>query len=188
MFPKKSFIILSFIITITFSVTTSALEYESYIFTTEDVIFFSYENSTQVQIYNSEGQLVWPEGPDIILAKGQHAWADFGNINQVYKVCGSKKFAVLTGDPATNGVSGYYAMDANGLGTCKELYTYVPVLYDPRYVGHQFFIVFAYQNNTQVTVQKDIGNGVYENVVDPFFLDKGEHWAYQFYAFRNRTN
>jgi hypothetical protein len=165
MFSKKSFLTLSLVFIITISGTAGALEYSSYIFTVKDIIFFSYENGTQVQVYGSTGQLLWPNGPDVILAKGQHAMAGFDNTNQVYKVCGSKKFAVLTGDPAREGrgVSGYYAMDANGLGTCKELYTYVPVLYSYGYVGHQFFIVFAYQDNTQVTVQKDTGNGVYQN-------------------------
>jgi len=165
MLSTNKYIILSFVIVIAISSISSALEYSSYIFTTRDVIFFSYENGTQVQVYSSMGQLLWPNGPDVILAKGQHAMAGFDNTNQVYKVCGSKKFAVLTGDPATNGVSGYYAMDANGLGTCKELYTYVPASY-PEYYGHQLFIVFAYQDNTQVTVQQDVGKIVIEYCPD----------------------
>jgi hypothetical protein len=178
MFSTNKHIILSFVIVIAISSISRALDYSSYIFTTRDVIFFSYENGTQVQVYSSTGQLLWPNGPDVILAKGQHARAEFYNVNQVYKVCGSKKFAVLTGDPAVEGrgVSGYYAMDANGLGTCKELYTYVPVLYSSGYLGHQLFIVFAYQDNTEVTVQRDIGNGDYQDV-NAFTLDKGEHWA-----------
>ena len=61
-------------------------------------------------------------------------------------------------------------MDANGLGTCKELYTYVPVFYNPGYLGHQLFIVFAYQDNTQVTVQQDIGNG---DIQSEYFVEIG---------------
>jgi hypothetical protein len=61
-------------------------------------------------------------------------------------------------------------MDANGLGTCKELYTYVPVFYNPGYLGHQLFIVFAYQDNTQVTVQQDIGNG---DIKSEYFVEIG---------------
>jgi hypothetical protein len=60
-------------------------------------------------------------------------------------------------------------MDANGLGTCKELYTYVPASY-PEYFGHQLFIVFAYQDNTQVTVQQDIGNG---DIKSEYFVEIG---------------
>jgi parallel beta-helix repeat protein len=178
MFSKKSFITLSTVFIVTISGTAGALEYSSYIFTVKDIIFFSYENGTQVQVYDSTGQLLWPDGPDVFLAKGQHAIAQFNNTNQVYKVCGSKKFAVLTGDPAREGrgVSGYYTMDANGLGTCKELYTYVPVFYNSDLLGHQFFIVFAYQDNTHVTVQRDTGNGNYQ-YFDSFTLDKGKHWA-----------
>ena len=174
MFSKKSFIILLSII-ITICGAANALEYNSYIFTTEDIIFFSYQDGTQIKIYDTEGQLAWPEGPDIILSKGQHAWADFENVNQVYKVCGSNKFAVLTGDPTTQGISGYYAMDANGLGTSTEFYTYVPEESDI-VSGHQLFVVFGYEPNTSVTVQAEDPNGVYQDV-DTFTLDKGQHWA-----------
>jgi hypothetical protein len=156
------------------------LEWSSYIFTTADIIFFSYEDNTQVEIYDVSNQLVWPIAQPVILNAGEHARITYPTItgNTVYKVTGSKKFAVLTGDPAVEGrgVSGYYAMDANGLGTCKELYTYVPVS-DPDYFGLQLFIVFAYQDNTQVTVQQDVGNGDYENVAPTFTLNKGKHWA-----------
>jgi len=184
MLSKKSFIILSPIIFITcLTIKAQALEYSSYIFTIRDIIFFSYKNGTFIEIYDSSDTLIWDNDGNT-LDKGKHVRVPYPEVlpraNEVYKVCGSKKFAVLTGDPAVEGrgVSGYYAMDANGLGTCKELYTYVPVLYDdPCYVGHQFFIVFAYQDNTQVTVQRDVGNGDYENVAPTFTLNKGKHWA-----------
>jgi len=150
-----------------------ALDYTSYIFTIRDVIFFAYEDGTQVQMFKTTGEEVVPL---TTLNKGQHLIAGVTQPNKIYKVTGSKKFAVLTGDPTTNGISGYYAMDANGLGTCKELYTYVPTSYPEIYYDHQLFIVFAYQDNTQVTIQQDIGNGVYQNFAT-FSLNKGQHWA-----------
>jgi hypothetical protein len=159
MLSTNKSIILSFVIVIAISSISRALEYSSYIFTTKDVIFFRYENGTMLELYDSDG---YPKtiNPNT-LNKGQHAIVNTSE--GVYKVCGSKKFAVLTGDPAANGVSGYYAMDANGLGVSTEFYTYVPYR-DTGLVGTQQFIVFAYQDNTQVTVQQDIGNGVYQNV------------------------
>lgn len=86
-------IIISIIILATVSSTAGALEYNSYIFTTEDIIFFSYEDGTQLEVYNSSGN---PETVDPnVLNKGEHVIVNtsFG----VYKVTGSKKFAVLTG-------------------------------------------------------------------------------------------
>ena len=77
-------VITSLILIISLAGTSEALDYSSYIFTTKDVIFFSYENSTQVQVYNAEGQLVWPEGPDVILDKGEHVRVVRDNVNQFY--------------------------------------------------------------------------------------------------------
>ena len=53
--------------------------------------------------------------------------------------------------PSLIGVSGYYAMDANGRGTAKEFYTYAP-----SYMYGSKFIIFGYETNTTVTVQQEI--------------------------------
>lgn len=168
-------IITSLIFTISLAGTSEALEYNSYIFTTEDIIFFSYEDGTQLEIYDTAGLLIWPYGPPVILDKGEHRLIQSGIYQGVYKVTGSNKFAVLMGDPVTSGVSGYYAMDADGLGTSTEFYTYVPQ--ESYWVGErQLFIVFGYEPNTVVTVQAEDVTGVYQDVAT-FTLDKGQHWA-----------
>ena len=146
---------------------STTLAYSSYIFTTEDIVLFSYEDGTRVEVYDSDGNPV-PVEPNV-LDKGEHAYVNTST--GVYIVAGSNKFAVLTGDATTNGVSGYYAMDADGRGASKEFYTYVPYLY-----GHCEFIVFAYENGTTVTVQEEVANGVYVDIAS-FSLDKGKHWA-----------
>ncbi len=146
---------------------STSLAYSSYIFTTDDIIFFSYEDGTQVELYDSAGDPVAVE-PNV-LNKGQHVWVDTSQ--GVYFVAGSNKFAVLTGDAATSGISGYYAMDADGRGVSREFYTYAPSLFQ-----HCEFIVFAYENSTQVTVQQEVTNGVYADIAS-FSLNKGEHWA-----------
>jgi len=146
---------------------STSLAYSSYIFTTDDIIFFSYEDGTTVEVYDSTGNPV-PVEPNI-LDKGEHTYV---NTSQgVYLVAGSNKFAVLTGDATTNSVSGYYAMNAEGYGVSREFYTYVPALYE-----HCEFIVFAYGNGTQVTVQQEDTNGVYTDIAT-FTLDRGKHWA-----------
>ena len=55
-----------------------------------------------------------------------------------------------------------------------EFYTYVP-LKTPDY-GYQKFVVFAYEDGTEVTIEKEQGNGNYQVVVTNFALDKGGQW------------
>jgi len=116
--------------------TAEALKYSSFIFSTYDIVFFSYEDGTVLEIYEYDGSSVtdWLGKPVIInggnpLAKGNHVRLTYPDMltksGKTYLVTGSKKFAVLIGDP-TYGESGYYAMDANGRGVSTEFYTYVP--------------------------------------------------------------
>ena len=171
----------------------NALEYTSYVYNTCDLIFFSYEDGTIIEIYEPDGSVVldWQENRVLIndsdpMYKGEYYRLTLPNYikrKHVYKVTGSKKFSVLSGDAALpfvqdngGGVSGYYAMTPEGLGTAKEFYTYVATQKD-EYADNQFFIVFAYTDDTTVTVQQGDPNGVYSNFTDPFILDAGEHWA-----------
>jgi len=138
--------------------------YVSHVFTVADVIFFSYVDGTMLALYDSLGTLIWNNGGNP-LDKGGHAHVAVPQ--GVYTACGSEKFAVLTGDPITRYVLGYYAMDQNGYGVSTELYTWVPQLY-----GHCSFIIFAYEDNTQVAVDEtDTGINI-----ATFTLNKGQHW------------
>jgi hypothetical protein len=152
------------------SVASTTLAYSSYIFTTGDIVLFSYEDGTQLEVYDSSGNSV-PLTPDV-LDRGEHTYVSTSL--GIYLVAGSNKFAVLAGDATTKGVSGYYAMNADGCGASKELYTYVPTLHGTS--GHSLFIVFAYQDNTAVTIQQEVSSGVYMNIA-AVTLDRGEHWA-----------
>jgi hypothetical protein len=146
---------------------STSLAYSSYLFTTEDIVLFSYEDGTRFEVYDSGGNPI-PLDPNT-LDKGEHAYVDASQ--GVYIVAGSNKFAALTGDATTKGISGYYAMDADGRGASREFYTYVPELY-----SYCKFIIFAYENSTRVTIQQEVTNGVYEDITT-FTLDKGEHYA-----------
>jgi len=87
------------------------------------------------------------------------------------------KFSVLTGD-LTYGLSGYYAIDQHGKGASTELYTYVQSkTFDPHDI--QKFVVFAYEDDTQVIIEKDQGNGNYTAVVTNHTLDAGDYWQSQ---------
>ncbi|CAD7774595.1 Repeat domain in Vibrio, Colwellia, Bradyrhizobium and Shewanella [Candidatus Methanoperedenaceae archaeon GB37] len=133
----------------------------SYIFTVADVIFFSYEDGTSLKLYNSTGTLIWSG----LLDKGKHHHETVPT--GVYRAVGSRPFAVLTGDPVTRTVCGYYAMDQNGYGASTELYTWVP---SHAWDGEKF-IIFAYEDNTQVKLSyTDTGTLIWSGT-----LNRGEH-------------
>jgi uncharacterized repeat protein (TIGR01451 family) len=139
--------------------------YESLLFTISDVVFFSYENNTMFELYDSTNTLIW-NNSGLPSDKGDHALV---NVPEgVYRATGSNKFAVLSGDPITNYVMGYYAMDQNGFGTSTEFYTWVPQLY-----GHCEFIIFGYYDDSNVLVEYT-DSGV---DIASFTLNDGEHWS-----------
>jgi len=173
---QRTFIFLSIIIVAIGGIgTAEALNYRSYVFGTYEVIVFSYEDGTDLEVYGF-GQTLWSG----TLNKGQHRLVQkpYGpHVPEVYEVVGSRKFSVLTGD-LTYGLSGYYSIDKHGQGASTELYTYVQVRSsDPHDI--QKFVVFAYEDGTQVTIEKDQGNGSYTEVVTNHPLDAGEHWQSQ---------
>ena len=135
-------------------------KYNSMIFTIADIILFGYEDDTELIVTNSEG-LIWEGSLD--QGKNMSIQVTQG----VYKVSGTKKFTVLTGDPVSGGVVGYYAMDKDGYGAGRELYTFVPELF-----SSCKFIVFAFEDNTSVLVKNTLtGLTIWEGT-----LNKGEHW------------
>ena len=205
MFDRKNFSIVSvtiFSLVIILVSDLMALEYTSYIYTPYELIFFSYEDGTTLEIYETDGTTVydWFGNPVVInggnaLNKGQHCRLSYPDLltsqNHAYLVTGSKKFSVLTGDAATSdessGVCGYYAMNPNGMGVANEFYTYVPNVYNqsfyeaPDVEPEQLkFIVFAYEDNTTVTVQRENPDdpNYYIDLTAPFVLDAGGHYAF----------
>ncbi len=135
-FNKRIMALLLFAIVLGITDTSEALQYSSFIFSTYDIVFFSYEDGTVLEIYENDGSPVLDQLRDPVLinggnplGKGKHVRLThpfyLTSTGKTYLVTGSKKFSVLIGDP-TYGKSGYYAMDQNGRGVCTEFYTYVP--------------------------------------------------------------
>ncbi len=167
-FSQRTFIFLLIIFVVIVGVSTAkALNYRSYVFNTYEMILFSYEDGTELAVYRY-GNPVYSK----VLDKGEHDRVFLSGVG-AYEVAGSKKFAVLVGDP-TYGKSGYYAMDQNGRGVSTELYTYVP----PKRAsyGTQKFVVFAYEDATEITVEYADPNMVYHEVITDFPLDDGGYW------------
>ncbi len=181
---KRIVMLLVFVFVLRTAETAEALKYSSFIFSTYDIVFFSYEDGTVLEIYEKDGSVVldYAHDPVIInggnpLDKGKHVRLifpfDLTSYGKTYLVTGSKKFSVLTGDPMY-GKSGYYAMDQNGRGVSTEFYTYVP----PKraYYGTQKFIVFAYEDGTEITVEYADPNWIYHEVIADLPLDDGGYW------------
>jgi len=170
---QRTFIFLSIIIVAIVGVgRAEALNYRSYVFGTYEIILFSYEDGTDLEV-SGFGQTLWSG----TLNKGQHKLVQklYGPpVPAVYRVEGSNQFAVLTGH-ITGGNNSYYAMDQNGRAVSGEFYTYVTQKKGS--YGSQKFIVFAYEDGTELTLEYADPNEIYQEVVTDFPLDKGENWS-----------
>ncbi|MBN1245738.1 hypothetical protein JXA31_09120 [Candidatus Bathyarchaeota archaeon] len=116
----------------------------SLFYTPNGTILLSYSNNTYFVVKDSLGVISW------------NGTLDKGTIMQlpleagIYSVSASKPYTLLVGAPQTESVVGYFAIDANGKGTSKDLYSYIPPP-DPLYAGNRF-IIFSYEEDTNVTV------------------------------------
>ena len=169
-FNQRTFIFLSIIIVAIAGVAApETLNYRSYVFCTLYMNLFSYEDGTELTVYDSEDTLY-----SGVLDKGEHVLILLPEpYIGAFELAGSKKFSVLTGHAPK---SGYYAIDQNGSGLSTEFYSYVP----PKtwsYHGYQKFVVFAYEDGTEIIVECADPNQIYHEVVTDFALDKGENWS-----------
>jgi parallel beta-helix repeat protein len=139
--------------------------YITQVYTNKDLLVFGYEDNTSIKISDSSGRKIWSG----ILNDGNHYYRDVPI--GTYTLSGDKKFAVLTGDPVTRGVTGFYALDNNSRGAGTKFYTYMPLRYD----GNERFIVFAYTDGTTGTVT----NTDTQQSVSFGPLDKGKHFEIQ---------
>ena len=168
------------------------LIYKSYVYTVDDLVFFSYEDDTEITILNVNGTQVIGEDQESVLInngtsliKGQHCELispDYILPHTVYLVKGSRKFSVLQGDATSEGMSGYYLMDAQGRGVSSEFYGYVPEQkpHSKPFVGTfdaDRFAVFAYQDNTTVTLEKEGTPGNWQ-LFETFTLNAGQHQVF----------
>jgi len=151
-----------------------ALNHRSYFYNIYDSIIFSYEDDTDVEIYRW-GQLRWSGQLD----KGEHHLFQIQPPEPkrgVFEVrSSSRKLSILSGDMVSRGISGYYAVEPYGRGVHTELYTYVPVESPNRFYT-QKFVVFAYQNDTELTVEYEDPNGIYSKVVKDHLLNAADYW------------
>ncbi|MCL5024422.1 MAG: discoidin domain-containing protein [Nitrospirae bacterium] len=136
--------------------------YTTYTFTLNDIVLFSYRNNAQITVFRDDQSLLWNgtvnEGQYQILLPG----------NGIYKVYSTQPFTVISGDPISDLVMGYYALDERNLGLSKNFYTYMIDFWG---IGCKF-IVFAYEDETQVQVINSETN----TLVWSGTLNKGQHY------------
>ena len=139
--------------------------YATYTYTHSDLILFSYHDGTYLEVYDSGGVLRWSGTLD----SGEHQELISGV--GVFQITSTAPFSVLTGDAATLWVIGYYALDDSGKAVSTRFHTY-QVDWSPSSVYPAHFIVFAYQDNTTVTLtDSDTGAVIWSGT-----LDAGEHY------------
>ena len=116
--------------------------YTSMVYTIQDIIIFGYYDNTEIMILDSKGNIV-SQG---VVNYGERfeKYVDDGS----FEVRGTKPFAVLTGDPFSYPNIGFYARDQHGKGLGTEFFTCVA-----GYGNDNKFIVFAYDDDTEVTVK-----------------------------------
>jgi hypothetical protein len=141
-----------------------SLEYTSYTYTHSDILLFSYNNSTNFEVYYSGGALLWSG----TLNAGQHRSLTPGA--GVYLVAASQPFSVNVGDALSDYVWGYYAIDQYGQGLSTLLHTWQAAWDNSTYDPH--FVVFAYQDNTDIEVR----NSTSQALIWSGRLNEGQHY------------
>lgn len=128
-----------------------------------DISIFGYEDNTNVTITDDKGKTIF----NGTVRKGEMLNIAVKN-KGTYRAKSDKKIAILTGDSVTSKVSGYYAMDQNGVGASKEIYTWVPAKYSKCY-----FCIFAMEDNTNVKIT----DAKTKKIIYSGILNKGEHYV-----------
>ncbi|MEA3312120.1 MAG: hypothetical protein U9Q76_07880, partial [candidate division WOR-3 bacterium] len=121
--------------------------FATFAYTYGDIVTFSYGDSNECEIIDSEGNSVWSG----VLMNEEYALVkdiQWG----VYEVLGSKEFSVLSGDPFEKGLGTWYAVDQNSRPLSTKLLSVGPMTTgSPAYEA--ILVVFAYHNNTHVVVR-----------------------------------
>ncbi|UCG69022.1 MAG: hypothetical protein JSV09_14750 [Thermoplasmata archaeon] len=143
--------------------TRASQDFWTYIYTMDQIKFFSYKNGTTITLYDEMGGIRWHDTLD----KGEYGLA-LNLIDGVYEARGSEKFSTMTLSHDDPLVGGFYAKDENGFGLSHELYTYVPSVFS----GNEKFIIFSYEDNTVVNLSYIDGTPIWSGI-----LNDGEHYA-----------
>ncbi|TRO53944.1 hypothetical protein E2P61_00010 [Candidatus Bathyarchaeota archaeon] len=139
--------------------------FNSFFYTPKGAILISYNSDTFFVVKDSSDIISWNGTLDKGTSKQLSLEAG------IYSVSASKPYTLIVGDPQIERVVGYFAIDANGRGTSKDLYSYIPRP-DPLYAGNKF-IVFSYEEDTNVRVT-DVNDDV---ILWQGVLNESQHFS-----------
>jgi hypothetical protein len=144
---------------------TGEVSYDTSVYTFSDIVVFSYFDDTQITITRaSDGTEVYS---GILAANIYHPVQQLST--GLYYVTGTKSYTVLIGDPLTQTVQGFFAVDQSGRGTSTLLNTYMM----KAGWGTERFIVFAYEDQTEFRVT-NLTTGA---LIAAGTLYQGEHYT-----------
>ena len=149
-------------------VTTSSRSSNDFVYATTtytfaDLVVFSYFNLSHFVLFNSSGVAV--DSVDL----NENEYHVFSPGTGVYRVEGNNSFTLLIGDPISNSVMGFFAVDEAGRPLSTRLNTYMTKLD----WGPELFILFAYSDNTQFQIRNLTTGATLASGV----LNAGEHFA-----------
>ncbi len=143
-------------------VTTTDFIYQTTTYTFADLVVFSYHDSTKIYIIDNVGTAI----DSVVINENEyHVFSPGAGI---YRLEANNPFSLLVGDPITNLVLGYFAVDQSGRPMATRLNTYMP----ESYYGGEHFIVFAYEDNTEFQIE-DLSTNT---VIASGILHRGEHF------------
>ena len=144
-------------------------DYVSCVYTFKELYLFSYFDNTEIEVTDETGTVLW-EG---ILPEDSYHFLDLGE--GVYRISGTKEYAVLIGDPVYDSTVGYFALDENSRPLSTKLLTFNPDVNMERWGDRAYFILWSYQDDTDV-ILSDLDTG---EIIWSGTLHEGEHEAFQ---------
>lgn len=141
--------------------SNDAFLYSTTTYTFGDLVVFSYFDDSQFFLYDNSGNKL----DSVILQNNQYYVFSPGS--GIYQVEGTNSFSLLTGDPVSRDVLGFFAVDESGSPLSTRLNTYMP----DHYTSGEHFILFAYNDGTEFAI-KNLSDST---IISAGVLNKGEH-------------
>lgn len=140
----------------------------TYIYTFGDIVIFSYGDSARAEITDQSGtNIIWSGN----LNADEYAFKR--TAEGIYQVRCNKEFSVLIGDPLSQIVQGWHAVDQHSRPLSNKFLTVMQGSWvSGAHAGRERFCVFAYHDNTDVTV-KDLIDGT---IIWTGTLDSLQRW------------
>lgn len=130
-------------------------------YTFQDIVLFSYFDQSIFFLIAQDGS------PLDTVALNKDEFHSFSPGAGIFRIECNNSFSVLIGDPISQIILGYFAVNESGSPLSTRLNTYMP----KDWFGPEKFIVFGYHDNTEFTIK----NLTDTSTVAAGILNEGEH-------------